>query len=170
MKGYGRGSDSGIGISEVGTPLGWLDAVVVGTPGDDGLLDGFGFQVLSEGAVGEGREFGVGGEAEGDELAGGEFGDVDALIGGEERGKTKALFEADDAVLRPEGRGAGDSGDEDEDDGHDDGPEMGVEVGVAVMNGDVDGEAKVDEKQWHDGEVEERVEAGVVLETLSCGH
>ena len=39
------------------------DAVVVGTPVDDALLDGFGFEVLGEGFVDEGGEFGVGGEA-----------------------------------------------------------------------------------------------------------
>ena len=44
------------------------DAEVVGAPAGDGLLDDFGLQVLSERALNEGGEFGVGGEAEGKDL------------------------------------------------------------------------------------------------------
>ena len=58
-----------------------LDALVVGAPVDDGLLDGFGLEALGECGVGESGEFGVGGEAEGDELAGGEIVDVSAVVG-----------------------------------------------------------------------------------------
>ena len=43
-----------------------LDAVGVGAPVGDALFDGFGLEVLGEGSVNQCREFGVGGEAEGD--------------------------------------------------------------------------------------------------------
>jgi len=58
-----------------------LDALVVGAPVDDGLLDGRGLEALGERGVSKGGEFGVGGEAEGDELAGGEVVDVSAVVG-----------------------------------------------------------------------------------------
>ena len=45
------------------------DAEVVGAPVGDGLLDGFGFEVFGECALDEGGEFGVGGEAQRDDLA-----------------------------------------------------------------------------------------------------
>ncbi len=63
---------------------GYLDAVVVATPVDDALLDGFGFEVLGEGFADKSGKFGVGGEAEGDELFDGELVDVSAVFGGEE--------------------------------------------------------------------------------------
>lgn len=47
-----------------GVKLSWnSDALVVGAPVDDGLLDGLGVHVFGEGSVGEVGEFGVGGEA-----------------------------------------------------------------------------------------------------------
>ena len=52
------------------------DAVVVGAPVDDVLFDGFGFEALGDGLVDEGGKFGVGGEAEGDDLLDVEFLDV----------------------------------------------------------------------------------------------
>ena len=60
-----------------------LDAVVVRTPVDDGLLDSLRLHVFGEGLVGEFGEFGVGGEAKGDELGDGELVDVDAIGRGE---------------------------------------------------------------------------------------
>ena len=51
----------------MGHPVG-LDAVVVGAPVGDVLLDGFGFEALGEGLVDESGKFGVRGEAEGDDL------------------------------------------------------------------------------------------------------
>ena len=83
--------------------LWFLDAVVVAAPVDDALLDGFGFEVLGEGFADEGRELGVGGEAEGDELLDGELIDVGAVFGREERGEAETLFEANDAVLHFDG-------------------------------------------------------------------
>ena len=62
--------------------LGRLDAVVVGAPVGDGLFDGFGFELLGEGAVGEGGDLFVGGEAEGDELADGELVEVGKSFAG----------------------------------------------------------------------------------------
>lgn len=48
----------------MGRKLSWnSDALVVGAPVDDGLLDGLGVHVFGEGSVGEVGEFGVGGEA-----------------------------------------------------------------------------------------------------------
>ena len=110
----------------------WLDAVVVGAPVDDALLDGLGLEVLGEGLADEGGEFGVGGEAEGDELFDGELVDVGAVFGGEERGETETLFEADNAVLDAEGAAASDACHDEEDDGHDDPPEMSVLVAGPV--------------------------------------
>jgi hypothetical protein len=144
--------------------------VVVGTPGDDALFDGFGFEVLGEGFVGEDREFGVGGEAQGDELLEGELVDVGAVGGGEQGGEAEALFEADGAVLDLEGGVAGATGHEKEDDGHDDVPEVRVLPAGPVVDGDVDGEDEVEQEERDDDEVEGGVEAHVVLEGLRCGH
>lgn len=65
-----------------------LDALVVGAPVGDGLLDGLGFEALGECGVGEGGEFGVGGEAEGDELVSGEVVNVSAVLGWQEHCET----------------------------------------------------------------------------------
>lgn len=147
-----------------------LDAEVVGAPGGDGLFDLPGGEVVGEGALDEGGEFGVGGEAEGDELSLGELTGGGELGSGEKSGEAETLFEADDAVLGLEGAGAGAAGHEDEDDGHDDPPEMGPAVMRPVVDGGIDGEDEVEKKQGHDGEVERRVEAGVVLVGLQFGH
>jgi hypothetical protein len=120
-----------------------LNPVVVGAPVDDALLDGFGFEALGEGGVGEGGEFGVGGEAERDELAGGEVVDVFAVSGWEEGGETEAFFEADDAGLIFKSVVSGAAGDQDQDNGHDDVPQICVLPSGPSMNGDVDGEADV---------------------------
>jgi len=59
--------------------------------------------------VEEGGELGVGGETERNELLDGELVDVSAVGGGEERGETEALFEADDTVLHFDGSAASDA-------------------------------------------------------------
>jgi hypothetical protein len=76
-----------------------LGAVVVGAPGDDGLLDGFAVEVLIESFEGEGADLLVGGEAQSDELIGGESGDLFMLRGRKDGGEAKAFFEPYDAVL-----------------------------------------------------------------------
>ena len=75
------------------------DAVVVGTPVDDALLDGLRFQILRESSVSESGEFRVGGEAKGDELPDGELVDEAEVGGRQKSGEAEALFEPDDAVL-----------------------------------------------------------------------
>lgn len=87
-----------------------LDAVVIGTPVDDGILDGFLIHVFCEGSVGELGEFVIGGEAEADELGDGELINMRAVSFGEQRVEAEALFEADDAVLGFEGGLAGVAG------------------------------------------------------------
>ena len=70
--------------------MGWrgnLDAEVVGAPVDDALLDGFGVEGVGDGFVGEGGEFFVGGEAQGDELALGEERDEVCFVGREQGGE-----------------------------------------------------------------------------------
>ena len=57
------------------------DAVVVGAPVDDALFDGLGLEALGDGLVDEGGEFGVGGEAEGDDLLDVELVDVGEVSG-----------------------------------------------------------------------------------------
>ena len=92
------------------------------------------------------------------------------LVGREEGGEAKALFEADDAVLHFEGTAAGDACHDEEDDGHDDPPEMCVLVAGPVVNGDVDAEDEVEQEHGQEKEVKGRIEAGVVLEVLRSGH
>jgi hypothetical protein len=140
-----------------------LDAVVVGAPVGDAFLDGFRLEVLSEGLADEGGELGVGSEAEGDELFGGELVDVGAVFGGKERGETETLFDADDAVLDLEGIFPAEASHEEEDDGHDDPPEMSVRVARPLVNGAVDGEDEVEQEYGQDEEVKGRMEARVVL-------
>ena len=147
-----------------------LDAVVVGAPGGDALFDGLGLEVLSEGSVGEGGELGVGGETERDELLDGELVDVGAVGCGEERGETEAFFKTDEAVLHFDGAAASDACYDEEDDGHDDPPQMRVCVARPIVNGDVDGEDEVEQKQGQNEEVKGRVPARVVLEALRGGH
>lgn len=59
----GEAAPATVLVSEVGRQL---DAEVVGSPVDDALLDGFRFEALGDGFVGEGGQFFVGGEAKGD--------------------------------------------------------------------------------------------------------
>ena len=72
---------------------------MVGAPVDDALLDGFRFEVLGEGFADERGKFGVGGEAEGDELFDGELVDVCAVFGLKEGSEAEAFFETDYSVL-----------------------------------------------------------------------
>jgi len=144
--------------------------VVVGTPVDDGLLDGLWLHVFGEGSVGEFGEFVVGGEAKGNELSWGELVDVGAVGFGEQRVETEALFEADDAVLGFHGGLAGVAGHEEKDDSHDDVPEMSVLVARPVMDGDVDGKDEIEDEQGNDDEVKGRMVARVVFITLRSGH
>ena len=120
-----------------------LDAVVVAAPVDDARFDGLWLQVLGEGFAEESGKLVIGGEAEGDELFGREIVDVCALFGGEERMKTKALFETDDAVLGSEGFGTRDACHHEKDEGHDNPPEMSVFIARPIVHGQVDGDDEV---------------------------
>ena len=79
------------------------DAEVVGAPLGDGLLDGFGREIFAERALNEGGEFGVGGEAKGDDLAEREGLRCGQELGWEQALVAEVLFEADDAVLDTDG-------------------------------------------------------------------
>ena len=147
-----------------------LDAVVVGAPVDDALLDGLGFEVLGQGFADEGWELGVGGEAERDELRDGELVDVGAVFGGKESGEAETLFEADDAFLSFEGTLSADAGHDEEDDGHDNPPDVGVRVPRPCVHSGVDGEDEIEQKQGHHNEMEGHIPAGVVFEVLWSGH
>ena len=147
-----------------------LNAVVVGTPGGDGLLDLLGVEVFGYGASGEGGEFGVGGEAEGDVLLDGDGVDQAEVIFVEEVGEAELLFEADDAVLRAEGGGPGGAYDEEENHRHDDPPEVGVLEAGPCVDGRVDREGEVQQEQRDDDEVDEWVPAGVIFEGLRLRH
>jgi hypothetical protein len=84
--------------------------------------------------------------------------------------ETEALFEADDAVLGFHGGLAGVAGHQEKDDSHDDVPEMSVLVAGPVVNGDVDGEDKIEEQQRDDDKVKGWMEARVIFEVLWSGH
>src|ERR1700686_5289817 len=84
-----------------------LDAVRVGAPGGDALLDLAWSEVVAEGAGDKGRKLGVGGEAERDDLPQGEVGAGGEGVGWQQSSKPKALFEANDAILDLEVLGAG---------------------------------------------------------------
>ena len=147
-----------------------LNAVVVGAPVNDALLDGFGLEVLGEGFADESGELGVGGEAESDELLDGELVDVGAVFGGKESGEAETLFEADDAVLHFDGPAASDAGHDEEDDGHDDAPEMAVCVAGPCVHSGIDGEDEVEQEQGQHEEMKERIPARIVFVVLWGGH
>jgi hypothetical protein len=147
-----------------------LDAVVIGAPVDDVLLDGFGFEALGDGFVDECGKLGVGGEAEGDDLLDIELLDVGEVGGWQERRETEMFFEADDAVLHFEVVDAGFRGEDDEGSGDDDPPEMKIAMMMPVMDGDGDGDDEIDKEDGKDEEVHGWIEAAVILEALGCGH
>ena len=144
--------------------------MVVGAPGDDGLLDLFAIEVLGDGALGEGGDFGVGGEAETNELVDGEGVDEAELIFGEEVSKAELLFEADKAVLVLERVAAKEAGHDEEHERHDNPPEVHVGEAGPAVDGFVDGEDEVQQQDRQDEEVKRRVEARVVLERLWLSH
>lgn len=146
------------------------DSMVVAAPVADVLFDGFGLEVLGEGLADQSGEFGVGGEAEGDELAHGELVDVRTFFGREDCLEAKAFFNADDAVLDDEGAITQPNGHHQEDERHDDGPHEHVPVFGPVMDGDVDGEDDVEGKHGEDEEVIGGIVADMVLEVLRSGH
>jgi hypothetical protein len=146
------------------------DAEVVGPPaGGDGLLDLFLGEVVVEGALDQGGQFRVGGEAQADELGRGEGLAAGEVFGGEERGEAQALFEADDAVLHCDGVQAGAADGQQQDDGHQDPPKEEVAMVRPVMDGVGDGEDNVEQQDGRDEEVPGGIEAGVVLVVLRFG-
>jgi hypothetical protein len=144
--------------------------LVVGAPVDDVLLDGFGFEALSDGLVDEGGELGVGGEAEGDDLLDVELLNVGEVGGREESGETELLFKTDNAVLNFEVVHAGLRGEYDECSGDHDPPEMKIAVMMPVLDSNGDGDDEVDEEDGKYEEVHGWVEATMVLEALGSGH
>ena len=81
-----------------------LDAVVIGAPVDDVLLDGFGFEALGDGFVDKSGKLGVGGEAEGVNLLQCERLSLGQELRCEQALVANVLFEADEAVLAAERR------------------------------------------------------------------
>jgi len=144
--------------------------VIVGTPVGDGLLDGFGLEVLGEGPVDESWELGVGGEAEGDELPGCKFVDVGELIDWEKRCEAEALFKADDAVLQLEVVDATFKGKDQKGQRDEDRPMAEPGIFVAEVDGDVDSDSDVYDEDREDIEVHGCVEARVIAEVLLCRH
>lgn len=146
------------------------DTEVVGTPGLDGFFDLPGSEVLVCGAGGEGGEFIVGGEAEGDELGLREGVDEGVLGGGEECCEAEALFQPDEAVLRFKRGSAGDTGEDKEGEGHDDPPEEEGGVAGPLVNGGVDGGDEIKEEKGYEDKVKRGMVAGVAFEALRVGH
>lgn len=144
--------------------------MVIATPVDDTSFNVFGLEVLGERFTEERREFAVGGEAEGNELFDGELVDVGAFFGGEKSGEAEAFFEADDTVLCSETSLARDASHYEEDGRHEDPPKVKSPVSWPVVNGDVDGEDKIEQEYRQNEEVKRRVPACMVLEVLCWGH
>jgi len=147
-----------------------LDALVVGAPGSDGLLDLLAVEVFGDGAVGEGGYFGVGGEAEANELVDGEGVDEAELVFRQEVGEAELFFEADEAVLVLEGVAAEDAGHDEEQDRHHDPPQVDVDAAGPGVDGRVDREDEVQQQHRQDEEVKRRVEARVIFERLRLSH
>jgi hypothetical protein len=95
---------------------------------------------------------------------------VGTVFGREERVEAQAFFEADEAVLNGNSAAASDACHDEEDDGHYDPPEVESPMVRPVVDGDVDREDEVEQKQGQNEEVKERVPARVVVEVLWSGH
>ena len=134
------------------------------------MLDLFAGEVFGYGALGQGGNFGVRGEAQADELIDGQGVDEVELVFGEKVGEAELLFEADDAVLIFESIAAREAGQDEENDGHDDPPEVAVSEEGPGVDGRVDCEAEIQEEKRKDEEVKGRIEARVVLEGLRLSH
>jgi len=147
-----------------------LNALVVGAPVDYGFFDGFLVELLREGAVGERGDLSVGGETKCDELLDGELVYV-GKVGGREKGcEAETLFEADDAVLHPEGVHAGFDGKDEKRKGDDDPPVAEVGIFVPEVDGDVDRDSYVDHENREDEEMHGWIEAHVIAVVLRSSH
>ena len=147
-----------------------LDALVVGLPVDDALLDLLFGEAFFDGAEGEGGEFGVGGEAEADDLTHGERRYGDEVFRGEQEVVAQPLFAADDAVLQADRVGADLEGEHQEDDGDQDDPQAAVHMRVPVVRVPDAGNEDGEEQDGQDEEVEEGIEANVDFVVLRSGH
>ena len=151
-----------------GNGCGWSDAVGVGTPRSHRLLNLFWGEVFDEGAVEEGGEFGVRGEAEGDELGEGKGVGGFGLRGGEKALVAEVFFEADEAVLDALGVGAGLEAGEEEGGGEEDDPHAEGQAGGVGDRGPDDADEDVEEEEEQGGGVD-GVASGVVLVGLGWG-
>ena len=147
-----------------------LDALVVGLPVDDALLDLLFGEAFFDGAEGEGGEFCVGGEAEADDLTHGERGEGEEVFRGEQQVVAQPLFAADDAVLQADRISADLEGEHQENYGDQDDPKAAVQVRVVVMRVPDAGDENGDEQDGEDEEVKEGIEAGVDFVVLRSGH
>jgi hypothetical protein len=143
------------------------DTGVVRTPGEDALLDRFGVEVFGEGAGDERGQLGVGGEAQGDELLGGEFVGVGC---GCERGDAQAFFKTDDTILYLQRVGSEFDHDKGEEEGDENPSEIEVSLERPTAAGAVDGEAKIDERERHEDEVVEGIPRDMARGRLSFRH
>jgi hypothetical protein len=147
-----------------------LNALVVSAPVDYGLFDGFLFELLGEGAVGEGGDLFVRGESKCDELLDRELVDVGKVGGWEKRCEAETLFEANDAVLHPEGVYAGFEGENEKSEGDDDTPVAKEGVFVPEVDGNVDRDAQVNQENREDEEMHGWIEAHVIAVVLRSSH
>jgi len=147
-----------------------LNALVVCTPVDDGLFDGFLVELLGKCAVGERSDLFVGGETKCNELLDGELVDVGKVGGREKRCEAETLFEANDAVLHPEGVHAGFDAKDEKGEGDDDTPVAEVGIFVPEVDGDVDRNSQVDHENREDEEMHGWIEAHVIAVVLRSSH
>lgn len=139
---------------------------MVGAPVDDALFNGLRFEALGERLVHESGDFFVRGEAQCNELTSGELVDVGELVGAEEGLEAKALFEADDAVLKFVVIHSALRGEDEQSERDDDPPDDDVRVLRPVADGEPDGKEEVEDEDGEDEKVDDRVEAMMVLEVL----
>lgn len=140
----------------------------VGAPGLDGLFDLFGGEVLGEGAVQQGWELRVGGEAEGDAFREGQGFGGGGLCGREEARVAEVFFEADEAVLDALGVGAGFQAGDEECGGEEDDPHAEGKAGGVGDRGPDDADDDVEKEDEQGGGVD-GVASGVVLVGLRLG-